>query len=179
MSDKKQIFVFNPNKRITNVDFHKDTTYVSDSLFFKDSVENEDYELKESYGETFLLSVDKKKCVDICLDEYFKEVDYFYLLDSRDERKMRKGNPKKFEEYKKQKREITNKIKIWQKLFKNRAEIFLNKTIDECWRYLLDYSNGIYWKDGIRLGLYQVNEDTFILEESRDYGESLNWILNK
>ena len=138
--------------------------HVEDELFFINKSTNKEYKLISDYDCALL--TDNKDYLFFVIGNYYKKIGEFRVEE-------------KLEDNEENKEEIKTKIEAWGKSFKNRKEIFLNQSFDECWKYLLDFERGNYWTYGKDVVLYQVNETTYILEVNGDYGDRKFWLSNK
>ena len=137
---------------------------MEDELFFINKATGKEYKLIADFDTPLL--ADNKECLFFAIENYYKKIDEFRIEE-------------KLEDNEENKEEIKLKIETWKKLFENRKEIFLNQSFDECWKYLLDFENGNYWTYGKEVILYQVDDDTYILEVTGDYGHRKFWLSNK
>ena len=163
---KKEDLIFCANKRNTKIEENEKgvANHVEDELFFINRSTNKEYKLISDYDCPLL--ADGKDYLFFGIENYYKIIDEFRIEEN-------------FSENENSKEEIKTKIETWKKLFENRKEIFLNQSFDECWKYLLDFERNNYWTYGKDVILYQVDEDTYILEITGDYGGRKFWLSNK
>ena len=138
--------------------------HVEDELFFINKSTSKEYKLIADYDCPLL--TDEKEYLFFGIGNHYKIIGKFRVEERLDDNEENKE-------------EIKTKIETWKKFFENRKEIFLNQSFDECWKYLLDFERGNYWTYGKGVILYQVSEDTYILEITGDYGDRKFWLSNK
>ena len=163
---KKEDLVFCIGKRNTKTEENEKgvANHVEDELFFINKATGKEYKLIADYDCPLLTG--GKDYLFFVIKNYYKIIDKFRVEERLADNEENKEG-------------IKTKIEAWKKIFENRKEIFLNQSFDECWKYLLDFERENYWTYGKEVILYQVNEDTYILEITGDYGGRKFWLSNK
>ena len=163
---KKEDLIFCVGKRNTKTEENEKgvANHVEDELFFVNKSTGKEYKLIADYDCPLLAN--NKECLFFAIENYYKKIDEFRIEEE-------------LKENEKNKDKIKDKIETWKKLFKNRKEVFLNQSFDDCWKYLLDFDGKNYHTYGKEAFLYEVDEETYIIEITGDYGDRKFWLSNK